>query len=132
MRKVVKTAGKPYAVKLEAERANITADGEDVCYLRAYIVDRDGNLCPTASNKIKFSSIGAGRVYGTDNGDPRETDGFFIPERKALNGICAAAVISNKGEIGKVSVVAKSEGLLSDSAVIEVKNESCVGYTIKL
>lgn len=121
MRKVVKTAGVPYAVKLEAERAEITADGEDACYVRAYVVDKDGNICPTASNVISFSAEGAGRIYGTDNGDPRETVGFFNPERKVLNGACAVAVISAKGEGGTLKLCAKSEGLVGASVEINVK-----------
>jgi len=121
MRKVVKTAGKPYAVKLEAERAEISADGEDVCYVRAYIVDKDGNICPTASNLISFSANGAGRIYGTDNGDPRETVGFFSHERRVLNGACAVAVISKKGEKGILKLCGESEGLVASSVEIEVK-----------
>ena len=121
MRRVIKTAGEPYAVKLEAERSEITADGEDVCYLRAYIIDKDGNLCPTASNTINFSLEGAGRIYGTDNGDPRETVGYFNPQRKVLNGICAAAVISKKGELGSIKISATSEGLMPANTTIMAK-----------
>lgn len=121
MRKTVKTAGKPYAVKLEAERTDISADGEDVCYVRAYILDKDGDFCPTASNVIKFSANGAGRIYGTDNGDPRETVGYFNPERKALNGACVAAVISKNGETGDVTLCAESLGLVSASVTIKSK-----------
>jgi len=121
MRRIVKTAGEPYAVKLEAERDKIAADGEDVCYVRAYIIDKDGNVCPTASNIVHFNVEGAGRLYGCDNGDPRETDGFFKPYRKMLNGACAAAVISNKGECGKLTLTAKSDGLVGTSVVIDVK-----------
>ena len=121
MRRVIKTAGKPYAVKLEAERSEITADGEDVCYLRAYILDKDGNLCPTASNTINFSLEGAGRIYGTDNGDPRETVGYFNPQRKVLNGICTAAVISKKGELGNIKISAVSEGLMPAKTTIVAK-----------
>ena len=121
MRKVVKTAGTPYAVKLETERAEISADGEDVCYVRAYIVDSNGNICPTASNLISFSANGAGRIYGTDNGDPRETVGFFSHERRVLNGACAVAVISKKGEKGILKLCGESEGLVASSVEIEVK-----------
>ena len=91
MRSSVKTAGKPYAIKLEAERAEILADGEDVCYVRAYVYDKDGIPCPTASNLISFSAEGAGRIFGTDNGDQRETSGFFNTNRRMLNGACVAA-----------------------------------------
>ena len=121
IRKVVKTAGEPCAVKLEAERTQICADGEDVCYVRAYVYDKDGNPCPTASNLISFSAEGAGRIYGTDNGDPTETSGYFNQNRKLLNGACVAALISEKGAYGKLTLTAKSEGLVEASVTIEVK-----------
>ena len=120
MRRVVKTVGEPYGIKLEAERTEISADGEDVCYVRAYIVDKNGDICPTASNKICFSTCGAGRIYGTDNGDPRETVGYFNPERKVLNGACVAALISKKGEKGTLTLHAKSDGLVASSTQINV------------
>ena len=121
MRTTVKTALEPYAVKLEAERTEITGDGEDVCYVRAYVVDKNGVLCPTASNLIKFSAEGAGRIYGTDNGDPRETAGYFTSERKALNGALVAALISKKGERGTLTLKAVSDGLAEASVEITVK-----------
>ena len=121
MRTTVKTALEPYAVKLEAERTEITGDGEDVCYVRAYVVDKNGVLCPTASNLIKFSAEGAGRIYGTDNGDPRETAGYFTSERKALNGALVAALISKKGERGSLTLKAHSDNLAKASVEIEVK-----------
>lgn len=119
MRKVIKTADKPHTIMLEAERAEITADGEDVCYVRAYILDKNGNFCPTASNTIIFKAEGAGRVYGTDNGDPRETAGYFTTTRKTLNGACVAAVISKKGESGNITLSAESDGLVAASVTIK-------------
>ena len=121
MRKSVKTVGEPYSIKLEAERTELCADGEDVCYVRAYAYDKEGNPCPTASNLISFSAEGAGRIYGTDNGDQRETSGFFNTNRKLLNGACVAALISKKGCSGKLCLTAKSEGLVEASVTIEVK-----------
>ena len=119
LRQTVKTAGEPYAIKLEAESSFIISDGEDVVYVRAYVVDKDENVCPTASNSIKFSAKGAGRLYGTDNGDPRETVGYFNPERRALNGACVAALISEADCFGNLSLTAESEGLKSATVDID-------------
>ena len=121
LRRVVKTAGEPYEIRLEAERCEILSDGEDVCYVRAYAYDKDGNPCPTASNLVSFSAEGAGRIFGTDNGDQRETSGFFNPSRKLLNGACVAALISLKDRSGKLTLRAESEGLVGASIEIDVK-----------
>ena len=121
LRRVVKTAGEPYEIRLEAERAEILADGEDVCYVRAYVYDKDGIPCPTASNLISFSAEGAGRIFGTDNGDQRETSGFFNTNRRMLNGACVAALISAKDKTGKLTLRAESDGLVGASVEIDVK-----------
>jgi len=42
--KSVSTAGKPYALKLEADRSQIKADGEDLSYITVSVVDKKGNL----------------------------------------------------------------------------------------
>lgn len=121
MRTSVKTAGKPYAIRLEAERVEIAADGEDVCYVRAYVVDENGVVCPEAAESISFTAEGAGRIYGTDNGDPRETVGYFNTTRTTLSGACVAALISKKGEMGDLALIAKADGLVSASVKISVK-----------
>ena len=114
----VKTAGKPYAIKLQPEKKILTADGEDACFVRAYVVDSYGYICPTASNRIRFRAEGAGYLYATDNGDPRDTDGYFSPERRALNGACVAVVRTNKGRLGNIDLYADSDGLVSGGATV--------------
>lgn len=117
----VKTAGEPYTVKLVPETKTITADGEDVCFVRAYVVDRYGYVCPTASNLIRFRAEGAGELYATDNGDPRDTNGFFRHEKKALNGALVAVIKSIKGQTGRIDLYADSEGLVSCAATVFAK-----------
>lgn len=118
----VKTAGQPYAVHLEPEKKYIAADGEDVCFLRATVLDRFGYLCPTARCTVRFHTEGAGVLCATDNGDPRDTAGYFSPERVTLGGSCVAIVRAAKGKTGNVDVYADSEGLVSAAATIFVSD----------
>jgi beta-galactosidase len=117
----VKTAGEPYTVKLVPETKTVTADGEDACFVRAYVVDRYGYVCPTASNLIRFRAEGAGVLYATDNGDPRETAGYFRTEKKALNGALVAVIRSVKGQTGRIDLYADSEGLVSCATTVFAK-----------
>ncbi|MFC2099024.1 glycoside hydrolase family 2 TIM barrel-domain containing protein, partial [Bacteroidota bacterium] len=55
---VMKTAGKPENIVLEADRTEITADGKELAFVTVSIVDRDGVVCPRASNLVKFSVEG--------------------------------------------------------------------------
>ena len=114
----VKTSGKPYAIKLEPERKSIVADGEDACFVRAYVVDRYGYPCPRASVALRFHTEGAGTLYATDNGDPRDTNGYFHPERKTLNGACVAVIRSLAGQTGNIDIYADAEGLVSAAATV--------------
>ena len=46
--KTIETAGEPAAIKLEADRLTIKADGKDLSYVTVKVLDKDGNLVPDA------------------------------------------------------------------------------------
>ena len=94
----------------------VTISGPD-----GYVYDKDGIPCPTASNLISFSAEGAGRIYGTDNGDQRETESFARHDKKVLAGFCVACARSIKDQPGKLTLTVKAEGLVSAEITIEVK-----------
>ncbi|KAI9148255.1 beta-galactosidase [Paramyrothecium foliicola] len=115
----VKTAGPPAALRVTADRKEISADGLDLSFLTVEVVDADGIIVPDASNNIKFSACGRGRVLATDNGDPADMVVFPSPERKAYSGK-ALAIVAGAGRPGKIAVTVKSEGL--ESAQILLKS----------
>lgn len=43
---VVRTAGKPHHIELRTDCSSLAADGKDLAYVTASVVDKDGNLCP--------------------------------------------------------------------------------------
>ncbi len=114
----VKTSGKPYAIRVLPEHKSLRADGEDACFVRVYVVDRYGYPCPKAACPIRFHTEGAGELYATDNGDPRETVGYFSAERTTLNGACVAVLRSIKDQVGNIDIYADSEGLVSAAATV--------------
>lgn len=120
MEKSVFTAGKPHHIALSADRAEIMADGEDLVYVTASVVDEKGNVCPHADNRIFFSAEGA-EVLTTDNGDPREVESFARADKKCLSGMVVACVRSIEDLRGTLTLTAKAEGLLSASISVNVK-----------
>lgn len=66
----VETTGAAAAVKLGADRTQLTADGRDVVVLTASIVDAAGRVVPDAGNRIQVSVTGPAKVIGMGNGDP--------------------------------------------------------------
>ena len=120
MRKTVKTAGEPYEIRLSAYSESIEADGESLNYITAEIVDKGGNLCPKADNRITFKAEGGAYVFATDAGDQRETETFLRPDKKAMSGMLVA-VVRSTGEKGSVTVTACAEGLKEGTVSFECK-----------
>lgn len=116
----IRTASEPYRVRLTADRTVISPDGNDLCYLTAEIVDKDGNLCPTADNEIVFEVKGAGKNVGVDNGSPISLERFKSDKRRAFNGK-ALLIVQSNGEKGKINILAKSANLKSANETINAK-----------
>ncbi|MDR7299282.1 beta-galactosidase [Pelomonas aquatica] len=66
----VATTGDGSAVRLTVDRARVRADGGDVAVVRVSVVDREGRVVPTASQRIRFEVSGPARLIGMGNGDP--------------------------------------------------------------
>ncbi len=111
-RRYLRTAGAPHHIELSAYHTVISADGESLNYVTAVIVDKEGNVCPHADNRLTFRAEGPATVYATDAGDQRETETFLRPDKKALSGKLVCCLRSN-GEKGEVTVTCSCDGLVS-------------------
>ena len=85
---------------------------------RLLAVDKNGNLCPGADNRLTFRAEGSAIVYATDAGDQREAETFPRPDKKALSGMLVCCLLSN-GNKGKATVVCSADGLLAGSVSFE-------------
>lgn len=119
-RRVMRTAGKPYRIVLEADRSTIKADGKDLSFITVKVVDKDGNLCPNAQHLVKYSVKGAGSYRAGANGDPTSLELFHKPQMKLFNGMMTAIVQSSE-KAGEITLTATAKGL--KSAKIVVKTE---------
>ena len=115
---VVKTTDVPDALLLSADRKDINADGKDLSFITAKVIDKNGLTVPTATNNIKFEIEGPGEILATDNGDPIDFIPFPSPERKAFSGLALVIIRSIDGESGKITVTAKSPGLKEANLII--------------
>lgn len=116
----VKTAGAPAKIILKADRNNIHADGKDLSFITATIVDKDGNTAPHADNEIHFKTSGSGFIAGVDNGSETSHESFKGNKHAAFNGL-ALAILQSNGKKGKITLTATSEGLQSATVVVETK-----------
>ena len=120
--KEMHTAGKPYCIELEADRATIKADGKDLSFITVKVVDKDGNLCPTAANEIVFKVKGAGSYCAGANGDPVSLESFQEPHMKVFSGMMTA-IVSSSEEPGQIILEASSKGLKKAKVVINTYKE---------
>lgn len=118
--RVIKTAGAPVTIALEADRTLIAADGKDLSFVTVRVLDAEGTLVPHADNLVDFEVSGEGRLAGVDNGLQTSHEPFKANSRKAFNGLCLAVIQSGK-TAGRVTVTARSAGLASGSAVITTR-----------
>lgn len=118
--KIVRTAGKPHHLVLSANRDAIAADGDDLAYITVQVADRDGNIVPTDSRRVKFAVKGAGSFEATANGDPTCVLPFQNAEMDLFSG--AATAIVRSGDMpGDLVFTASAPGVKPATAVIKVK-----------
>ena len=116
----IKTAGTPAKIILSADRNTIAANGEDLSFVTAKIVDKDGNLVPDAGNLVMFSVKGEGFIAGSDNGLQTDLSSFKSTDRRAFNGLCLAVLQANN-KAGQVKLTASANGLAPTTIIIKTK-----------
>lgn len=118
--KEIRTAGKPHHIELSADRNQISADGKDLSFINVRVVDKDGNLCPDATNKIRFKVSGAGSYHAVANGDPASLESFQAPEMSVFHGQLTA-IVKSADKPGDITFTASSNGLKSAKINIQSK-----------
>ncbi len=106
----VRTAGKPYAIRLSADRTSLTADGKDLSFITVSVVDKDGIPCPTADNEISFKVSGNGTYRAGTGGNPASLEPLQRPKMKLFSGMLTA-IISSTEKPGSITVQATAKGL---------------------
>ena len=84
------------------------------------MVDKDGNLCPTADNQLDFDVSGAGEFKVVCNGDATSLEMFHLPTMKAFNGKLVVTVQSLE-EAGEIELKVKGKGLKAGKLKIQSK-----------
>lgn len=95
----VKTAGDPDHIEA------ISQIYDNLTFVTISIVDRNGNLCPDAENRLSFE-VQKGKFRGVCNGDATSAEVFTQPTMKAFHGQLVFCVEGND-----VKVVVKGRNL---------------------
>jgi beta-galactosidase len=115
---ILQTSGDAAKIKLTADRKEITADGQDLCYVTVELTDKDGILQPNAANRLIFNIEGAGTIAGVANADMKDTDSYVGDTHKAWHGQ-AQVVIKSTHSASDIKLTVSSPDL--SEAVLNIK-----------
>lgn len=118
--KITITAGKPHHLVLTSNRMTLDANGDDLAYITVRVADKDGNIVPTDTRRVKFSVAGAGSFEATANGDPTCVLPFQNPEMDLFSG-AATAIVRSACEKGAIDFKATADGIKPASIAIPVE-----------
>ncbi|MDH6485299.1 glycoside hydrolase family 2 TIM barrel-domain containing protein [Streptomyces sp. SAI-127] len=124
---VLRTAGKPHAVRLTADRTALAADGRSLVFVTADVVDSRGVVVPDAEHLISFAVRG-GSLAGLDNGREESAERYQATTRTAFHGK-ALAIVRSGTEPGVLKVTASAEGLRAGSAKVRTTPSRSVAVT---
>lgn len=121
--KLIVTAGKPYKLLLEPDKTILDADGKDISFVTVSVVDKNGNVCPTANLPLTFNVTGSGVYRAACNGDATSLEVFHLPTMKTFNGKLVVLVQSTETP-GNIGLQVSSKGLKTGTVEItSVNNE---------
>lgn len=118
VRDILRTAGKPAQLRLVPDREKVGTSWDDVVHVEIQLLDKNGTIVPNASDLVKFSITGPGRVIAVDSGNVVSIEPFQALERKAFQGRCLA-ILRATGE-GTFKLTAQVDGL--DMATVEIQS----------
>lgn len=119
-RQSVTTTGAANKLTASVDRAEISADGQDLSYVTVDVRDADGNIVPDAANNVKFKVEGAGVLAGVDNGSSPDHQSYRDDNRNAFSG-SLVGIIRSTDKAGKITVTVSAKGLQGATVTIDTK-----------
>lgn len=120
--KIVRTTGKPHHLVVTSNTDKLAANGDDLAYLTVQVADKDGNIVPTDSRRVKFNVTGAGSFEATANGDPTCILPFQNAEMDLFSG-AATAIVRSGSQPGDIKFTVSAKGVKPATYTIKVVNE---------
>lgn len=115
---LVKTAGAPDHLRLTPDRAQLSADGMDLCYITIEMVDSVGTVCPRAMDMLEFEVEGSARFMGVANGNQMGHDVFTDKSHPLFYGKAVAVLRSIRGQSGSAILrVNNALGMVGETVV---------------
>ncbi|WP_261342323.1 glycoside hydrolase family 2 TIM barrel-domain containing protein [Bythopirellula polymerisocia] len=116
------TAGKPTGIRLLPDRRTISADGQDLCFVAAEVIDDEGRLCPQSCALVEYQIGGNGSLAAIGSGDLSTLQTYSANPRSVFLGR-AMVVIRSTEEQGPILLEASSPGLKSAKVELRSSNQ---------
>ncbi len=114
---VRETTGAPVAIRLTADRTQLTADNADLAVVTVEVLDAQGRVVPVADDMITFSLAGPAKLIGVGNGDPSCHEPDKADNRSAFNGL-AQVLVQTTATAGEIMLKAESPDLKTASITL--------------
>ncbi len=114
---VKSSTGTPAKLSLSSYKPTVAVSTDDLVFITCDVLDTNGVMVPTASNKVTFTVVG-GTVLGTDNGNAACVENMRGNVRSAFNGKCLC-VCRHDGNTGTMTVTATADGLTAGSVTVK-------------
>lgn len=114
------TAGEPYALRLTADRTVIAADNQDLAFITIEVVDKQGTLCPNATNELTLSLRGSGKLAAFGNADIKDLGCTADAVHNVWKGR-AQAVVRATDRSGAITLSISGKGLKPAKGVVRAR-----------
>jgi len=115
---ILVTAGAPAHIELTPDRKEISADGMDLCFVKARITDENGITVPVDDIELSAEVTG-GTLAGFGSGNPCTDENYGTGKRKVWNGL-ALICLKAPTESGNVTLTVSSPNLQEKTLTIPV------------
>lgn len=102
--------GDSAALRVEADRTELSGSGRELAFLTITAVDAEGNPVANANDRVTVRVSGDGVLVGLDNGDSADPDEYQTVSRRLFSGKLLA-VVSGCGRAGEMTVEVTAPGL---------------------
>ena len=112
------TADAPAAIRLTPDRTTLHADGQDLSFVKAEVLDKNGKLQPDADEAVSFTVTGKGTIAGLGNADLKSLDPYQGTACHFFHGV-AQIVLRATDEAGAIGLQAHADGLTDATASLQ-------------
>ena len=110
----IATSGAPAALRLTPDKTVMSADGQDLVYVVAEVIDSEGRVVPDAAMPVEFSVSGNAVIKTAGSADLSDTSDYASSSAATWKGR-AMVILKSTDKSGKVTLTAKSPRLKSST-----------------